>query len=178
MPFLGLIELWSVDASHLQQSMPHAIRAEAALEQLETSSDPNLKILPFVIEGSVESFDPVLKAKKLAETMPRKWCGIYRSFGEGLNPSVTLFFSKVKPIGQILSLDGKLLIDGNAIPFHGNLNAKSNQVELLNIANQRIFGLEPGGTFLGFNGLRKLTWTPPRLNVSGGQINLKPSCND
>ena len=178
MPFLGLLGLLLGDASVLEQAMPPIIASEAPLQELESSSpDATLKVLPFVIEGSVESFDPVKKAQELAQTISRKWCGTYSSFNDGSRINVTLLFSKVKPIGQIVSLDGQLLIDGSEVDLRGNLNAQSNQIELLIISNQRILDIEPGGTFLGLAGLERLLWNSPRLNNPGGYIDLNSKCS-
>ena len=178
MPFLGLFELLIVDASRLEQSMPRGIASEAPLQELESSSDSNLKVLPFVIEGSVENFDPVIKAKELARTLSRKWCGNYSSFNDRSKTNVTLLFSKVEPIGQIISLDGQLLIDRKKLDVRGNLNVKSNQIELLINSNELILNLEPGGTFFGLDGLKRLVWNSTRLNNAGGYIDLEPICSD
>ena len=167
-----------VDASRLEQSMPPGIDSLAPLQELEPSFDSNLKVLPFVIEGSVENFDPVKKAKELARTLSRKWCGTYSSSNDGSKINVTLLLSMVKPIGQIVSLEGQLLIDGNRIDLNGSLNVKSNQVELLIVSNELIFNFEPGGTFVGLDGLRKLIWNSTRLNNPGGYIDLEPICGD
>ena len=178
MPFLGLFELLIVNVSRFEQSMPRGIASEAPLQELESSSDSNLKVLPFVIEGSVENFDPVIKAKELARTLSRKWCGTYSSFNDRSTTNVTLFFSKVEPIGQIVSLDGQLLIDGKKLDVSANLNVKSNQIELLINSNELILNLEPGGTFFGLDGLKRLVWNSTRLNNAGGYIDLEPICSD
>lgn len=33
---------------------------------------------PLVLDGTVQQFDPVLRATDLAASMPRQWCGSYK----------------------------------------------------------------------------------------------------
>ena len=177
MPLLGLLELLIVDASRLEQSMPLDIRSEAPLQQLELPSTPNLEVLPFVIEGSVDTFDPVERAKELAQTISRKWCGTYRSFDNSSNFDVILSFSKIKPIGQMVALHGQLLIDGQKMNVRGNLHAKSNQIELIVDSNYLNSNLSLGGIFVGLDGLKSLIWNSPSLNKPGGSMNLNEACD-
>ena len=178
MPFLGLLELLIVGASIVKQSMPSDIRSEVPLQKLEPFFDQKPEVLPFVIEGSVESLDPIQRAKELALTISRRWCGNYRSFNNNSTNNVTLLFSQIKPIGQIVSFYGQLIIDEEQAKIRGSLNAKSNQVELMVLSNYRMIDLESGGTFVGLYGLKRLLWNSPKLNDLGGIINLNDTCGD
>ena len=175
---LGLLELLIVDASRLEQSMPLDIPSEAPLQQLESPSAPNLEVLPFVLEGSVDTFDSLERAKELARTIPRKWCGTYRSFDDSSNFDVILLLSKVKAIGQIVSLEGQLLIDGKKTNLRGNLNAKSNQVELIVAPRQWGSDLQTGGIFIGLDGMKSLIWNSSSLNKLGGRLNMNEVCDE
>ena len=61
---------------------------------------------------------------------------------------------------------------------HGNLNAKSDQLELIPIGKELIQGLEPGGSFVGFQGAKLLGWKSTNLENSGGKLQLSESCED
>ena len=60
--------------------------------------DSGFKIIPYVLEGQVEDFDPVARAAYLAKTISRSWCGTFRSFEKGSKVGVKITFSKVIPI--------------------------------------------------------------------------------
>ena len=64
---------------------------------------------PYILKGSIESFDPVLRAKELAKTIPRKWCGTFSYFGKDHTYDVVLNFSEAIPIGQIITLKLSLI---------------------------------------------------------------------
>ncbi|WP_320666759.1 hypothetical protein [Prochlorococcus sp. MIT 1307] len=174
MPFFQLLV---ANASVLEQSMPSAIKDEPLIQEMQVAPEPKIEVIPFVIEGSVESFDSIERAKEIAKTLARKWCGTYSSFNDGSKLDLTLFFSQVKPIGQIVVLHGEVLIDGVTTSISGNINARSNQIELILISNQLIAGIEPGGTFLGLDGIKSLAWKPSRLNDSGGRLDFKNTCS-
>jgi len=172
MPFLELFALLIANASRLEQSMPTSVEREVPLEQLQLAPDLDIEVLPFVIEGSVENFDPVENAKELAEKLSRKWCGTYSSFNDGSKFDVTLLLSQVDFIGQIVDVRGEIFIDGLRARVRGNLNAKSNQIELIVISNQLIVDIEPGSVFLGLEGMKSLVNKSSRLNNLGGRLDL------
>jgi hypothetical protein len=57
----------------------------------------------------------------------------------------------------------------------GNINAKSNQLDLLVLGTSLAGALEPGGEFQGQQGLSLSGWIPDRLTSLGGRLQLKPS---
>ena len=176
MPFLGFFGLLIADASLLKQSIPRSVVQEVQLDQLQLAPDTKIEVLPFELEGSVESFDPIVRAKELDKKISRKWCGTYRSFNVGSDLDVTLHLSKVKPIGQIVAFQGDVFVDHIKTKFRGNLNVKSNQAELIFLSNKLISDIEPGGIFLGLEGIKSFAWRPSRLNHPGGQLDFKKSC--
>ena len=118
-----------VNTLFFDQSRPRWISSDASVEQMQLSPEEKIKVLPFVIEGSVETFDPIERANELEKRLPRKWCGTYKSFSYGFNLEVNLFFSQVKAKGQMVVLHGEILIDGIKAKILGNINAKSNHTE-------------------------------------------------
>ena len=131
---------------------------------------------PFELEGLVERFDPVARASSLAISMPREWCGSYTSFTSGNSVDVKLTFASVRPIGQMLDLRGNMQIGTSSTPVQGNLNATSDQVDLLPLAGQLGDELETGGSFLALQGMALSSWQAPRITNRGGSLNLAPSC--
>lgn len=152
------------------------------------NSDPFLPFQPFtgreevLIDqatgaplGPVESFDPVGRAQVLARQLPRRWSGSYQSFGTGAVVPVTLQLSQVQPMGAMVSLRGEMSIAGVRSPVQGNLNAKSDQLALIPLADQLGGGLQAGGEFQGLQGLELSGWNSGRLTDRGGRLALKPS---
>ena len=172
MPFLELFGLLIANALSLEQSIPNAVLEEVPLELLQLAPDTKIEVLPFVLEGSVDNFDPAERAKELEKRISRKWCGTYRSFKTGETLDVTLLLSQVKSIGQIVAIQGDVLIDQMKIKFSGNLNAKSNQTELILLSNKLISDIEPGGIFLGLEGAKNFVLKPSRLNHLGGRLDF------
>lgn len=125
--------------------------------------------------GPVEPFDPVGRAQLLARQLPRRWSGSYQSFGTGAVVPVTLRLSQVKPMGAMVSLRGEMSIAGVMSPVQGNLNAKSDQLALIPLAEQLGGGLQAGGEFQGLQGLELSGWNSGRLTDRGGRLALKPS---
>lgn len=131
--------------------------------------------------GSVgaETFDPEARAQVLATQMARTWSGHYQSFdiGQG-GPSksvpVELRLASVTPMGQMIDLRGELTLGGVTTPVQGNLNAESDQLDLLMLCQCEVAGLEMGGVFTGLEGLQLFGWQPPRLTNPGGRLDLKP----
>lgn len=193
MPFLPIMDVWIADEALKQQVLPPTINNEApielvlpdgldsqgAFEAQDFSLDSVLKIKPFVIEGSVENFDPVGRAIGLAKSFPRKWCGTYSSFDDNSNEiDVLLTFSNPSSTGQIVDLKGEMLIGDISTPIQGYLNAKSDQLELFLLSEKLIYGLEPGGVFVGLHNAKLLGWKPPRLDQPGGRLVLREDCDN
>ena len=138
--------------------------------------DASLLKEPLELEGTVLRFDPIARAANLATSMPREWCGSYMSFTSGNTVDVKLTFAKLQPIGQMVDLRGNMQIGGISTPVQGNLNASSDQMDLLPLASQLTDDLEPGGNYLGLQGMTLSSWQAPRLTNRGGSLSLAPSC--
>jgi len=175
MPLLGLFELLIAHVPPIEQAISPAWTQEAPVVQLPLEQE--IKVVPFFIEGSVDDFDSIERARKLTNSMPRKWCGTYSSFNDGSNVEVTLDLIDVQPIGQIVDIGGEILIGGYRKDFRGNLNAKSNQTQFIIVTNEWIFDIEPGGTFVGLGDAKKFVWNAPRLNNRGGILDLSKACD-
>ena len=104
-------------------------------------------------------------------------CGKYTSFLDNSDTEVNLVFSSVKAIGQVVDLHGEMFLGSLTTSVVGHLNAKSNQFELIPLANNLIAGLEPGGMFVGLQGSTLFGWKPPRLDNPGGRLELRESCD-
>jgi hypothetical protein len=127
------------------------------------------------IGGSVETFDPVGRAELIASRIPRFWRGSYRAFERGASPQpVQLLLDSAVPSGQMVVLRGRMLIAGVETPFQGNINAKSDQLDLLPLASGLGAALEVGGEFQGLQGLSLSGWHAPRLTNPGGRLQLVP----
>jgi hypothetical protein len=74
----------------------------------------------------------------------------------------------------VADLHGELTVGSVAVPVQGNLNAKSDQLDLLVLANNKVAGLEAGGEFQGLEAMALNGWIAPRLTNSGGQLVLNP----
>jgi hypothetical protein len=122
----------------------------------------------------VESYDPVGRAQLIAERIPRTWRGTYRPFGGGASLPAVLQIQRVTPLGQMVDLRGELSLAGQRSPVQGNINAKSNQLDLLVLGNALAAVLEPGGEFQGQQGLSLSGWLPDRLTILGGRLQLSP----
>ena len=153
--------------------VPVEIQAPFASSQSFDSSQP---ILPLAIEGSVESFDPVARASYLASTMPKQWCGNYTAFASNSTVDVELTLASVKSMGQMVDLRGDMRIGSISTPVQGNLNAKSDQLDLLPLSPQLTDDLEIGGRFLGLQGFSLAGWEAPRMTNTGGRLDLSPNC--
>ena len=120
----------------------------------------------------VETFDPVARAAVLATQMPRQWTGTYESFTGAPPLTVQLSISSTLALGQMVDLRGSLTVGGDTIPVQGNLNAKSDQLDLLLLAESSAAGLENGGEFRGLQGLSLTGYRAPRFTNPGGQLVL------
>ena len=87
---------------------------------------------------------------------------------------VTLRLVSVQALGQMVDLHGEMTVGSVVVPVQGNLNAKSDQLDLLVLASNKVAGLEAGGEFQGLEALALNGWIAPRLTNSGGQLVLNP----
>ena len=146
--------------------------------------DPIELAVPLQVEGkTVESFDPIARAADLAATLPREWCGTFEPFDGNPTVDVRLSLVGLKAMGQMVDLRGTMQIGVVSTVVQGNLHAKSDQLDLIPLADPLIAGLEPGGVFLGLQGFSPTSWDAPRLinrsdlSVgSGGRLALS-SCD-
>lgn len=124
--------------------------------------------------GAVETFDPIARAQLLANEIPRRWSGTYQSFDTGEVVPVQLQLASVRPMGQMLDLRGEISIGSVTTPVQGNLNAESDQLDLLLLCDCKgVAGLELGGSFSGLQGLQLSGWQAPRLTNQGGRLDLR-----
>ncbi|MCP9902291.1 hypothetical protein KBZ12_16975 [Cyanobium sp. Cruz CV13-4-11] len=124
--------------------------------------------------GEVETFDPIARARLIAEQMPRRWSGRYQSFSGGPVVPVQLRIDGATPMGQMVDLRGAMAIGGVESAVQGNLNAKSDQLDLLVLGDPLGGALEPGGAFQSVQGLSLSGWRAPRLTTPGGRLQLIP----
>ncbi len=122
----------------------------------------------------IDTFDPVARAALITSQLPRQWNGTYQAFNGGSVLPVTLKLVYVRALGQMVDLHGEMTVGSVAVPVQGNLNAKSDQLDLLVLATNKVAGLEMGGEFQGLESLALNGWIAPRLTNSGGQLVLNP----
>lgn len=122
----------------------------------------------------IEAYDPVGRAQLIATRIPRSWRGTYRPFSSPQALPATLVLDRVTPLGQMVDLRGQLNLAGVISPVQGNINAKSNQLDLLILGNTLGAVLEPGGEFQGQQGLSLSGWLPDRATGLGGRLQLNP----
>ena len=125
-------------------------------------------------QAPVQTFDPILRAGELANQMPRQWSGTYQPFAGGSPVSVQLNLASATALGQMVDVRGEITVGSTTLPVQGNLNAKSDQLELLVLGDVSSAGLENGGAFLGLQGFSLGGWVGPRLTNPGGQLVLNP----
>jgi hypothetical protein len=125
-------------------------------------------------QAPVRTFDPVARAMDLASTMPRQWSGTYQPFASGTPVTVQLDVTAVQAMGQMVDLRGQITVGSTTLPVQGNLNASSDQLDLLVLGDVSSAGLEDGGRFLGLQGFTLSGWSAPRLTNPGGQLVLNP----
>ena len=124
--------------------------------------------------GGAETFDPIARAQLLARDMPLTWRGVYQSFDNSQTVNAELRLASARPMGQMIDLRGELTVGGVTTPVQGNLNAESDQLDLLMLCQCEIAGLELGGMFTGLQGLQLSGWQAPRLTSRGGRLDLRP----
>jgi hypothetical protein len=127
--------------------------------------------------GTVETFDSQGRAEVLAKDLPRTWSGTYRPYGGLESVPVELRLDSLNAMGQMVDLRGQITIAGVTSPIQGNLNAKSDQLDLLLLADTLPPGMEPGGTVMGLEGFKLSAWQPPRLVTLGGRLQLIPQAS-
>lgn len=123
---------------------------------------------------SIRTFDPVARASQLATQLPRQWSGTYQSFTGAAPVSVQLDLASATALGQMIDLRGQITVGSTTLPVQGNLNANSDQLDLLLLGDVSAAGLEDGGLFLGLQGFSLAGWSAPRLTNPGGQLVLNP----
>jgi len=123
----------------------------------------------------VETFDPVARAALLSRQMPRLWSGSYQPFTGQPPLTVQLNLSSAIPLGQMVDVRGTMTVGGTTVPVQGNLNAKSDQLDLLLLEGIAAAGLENGGEFRGLQGLTLSGWRSSRLTHPGGLLVLTAS---
>lgn len=137
--------------------------------------DPAAMMRNLALPIQVETFDPVARARLLADTIPRNWSGTYQAYSDTPEVPVQLSLEQVRPIGQMVDLRGRMTVAGVETPVQGNLNAKSDQLDLLLLAETLGGGLNPGGEFRGLQGLSLSGWNANRLTNPGGRLRLAPA---
>lgn len=120
----------------------------------------------------VEQFDPVGRAAVMATSLPRQWSGLYQPFSGSGQVSVTLKVDSFTALGQMVDVRGSLTVGSVTVPVQGNLNAKSDQLDLLLLGSVPEANLEQGGEFRGLQGFSLSGWRAPRFSNSGGQLTL------
>jgi hypothetical protein len=124
--------------------------------------------------GGAQTFDPIARAQVLAGELPRTWSGVYQSFDNSQTVNAELRLASARPMGQMIDLRGELTVGGITTPVQGNLNAESDQLDLLMLCQCEVAGLELGGVFTGLQGLQLSGWQAPRLTSRGGRLDLRP----
>ena len=160
--------------------------------QVPFQTNPQLPLDPIQLavplernELEVESFDPVARAAELAVSLPRQWCGTFEPFDGSPTVDITLDITQMTAMGQMLDLRGTMTLGSVTTPVRGNLHAKSDQLDLIPLADPLIAGVEPGGVFLGLQMFSPTSWQAPRLiNVAypstgvGGRLAMTASCQE
>ncbi len=124
--------------------------------------------------GPVQTFDPSARAQVIARELPRQWSGTYQAFGGSAPVPVQLTFAAVTPVGAMVTLLGEMTIAGQKTPVQGNLNAQSDQLDLIPLAAKLAGGLNAGGRFQGLQGIALSGWSADRLSDRGGRLALEP----
>jgi hypothetical protein len=124
--------------------------------------------------GPVQTFDPAARAQVIAMELPRQWSGTYQAFGGSAPVPVQLTFAAVTPVGAMVTLRGEMTIAGQKTPVQGNLNAQSDQLDLIPLAAKLGGGLNAGGRFQGLQGIALSGWNADRLTDMGGRLALEP----
>ncbi|MFN7900512.1 MAG: hypothetical protein ACK5N0_12760 [Synechococcaceae cyanobacterium] len=125
--------------------------------------------------GEVATFDPVARAALIASQMPSRWSGDYRPFDNVSQVvPVQLSIASAVPAGQMVVLRGTMQIGEVSTPIQGNLNAKSDQLDMVLIGDRIGGDIEPGAELMGLQGLKLSGLRGPRLVTMGGRLQLAP----
>ena len=79
----------------------------------------------------VQTFDPIKRARQLADTLPRQWQGTLRVAGSSERIPADLELDRLVPLEAMVDVFGQLTIAGQTVPVQGNLNAATEQLSLL-----------------------------------------------
>ncbi len=173
------MDIWLANEPSIQQAIPSTTQYKDFVgDEDDFPLDEIIDIKPFFLEGSVNDFDPAQRAINLAERLPKRLCGSYQSFDNDVKRNVKLIFSKVKPIGQMIELEGEMYFDKYETEFTGILNAKSDQLEIIPLTSLDGIGIHAGGSFIGLQGAKLFTWKSSKLDESGGRLDLKADCRE
>ncbi len=128
----------------------------------------------FGMAATVRQFDPVARAAQLVQELPRIWSGSYTPFGTAQAASARLTLSSLRALGQMVDVRGEITLGSSTIPVQGNLNAASDQLDLLLLGDYPSADLQDGGSFAGLQGFTLSGWSAPRLTNPGGQLVMTP----
>ena len=148
--------------------------------------DPIQLAVPLQLDAvEVDSFDPVARAAELAASLPRQWCGTFEPFDGNPIVEVSLDITQLTAMGQMVDLRGNMILGSVTTHVQGNLHAKSDQLDLIPLADPLIAGLEPGGVFLGLQQFSPTSWQASRLVNSsnpstgvGGRLAMTSICQE
>lgn len=130
---------------------------------------------PLLLESApVETFDPIGRAALIRDGMPRIWSGSYLPFDGSAPQPVELALESLRAAGQMVVMVGEIRLADKVSPVQGNLNAKSDQLDLLVLGDQPGPTLRPGGFFQGVQGMTLSGWNADRLTDMGGRLVLSP----
>ena len=146
--------------------VPFQAPSAGSAQRLDQATDTEM--------GPVQTFDPSARAQVIAREMPRQWSGTYQAFGGSAPVPVQLTFAAVTPVGAMVTLRGEMTIAGQKTPVQGNLNAQSDQLDLIPLAAKLGGGLNAGGRFQGLQGIALSGWSADRLTDMGGKLALEP----
>jgi len=146
--------------------VPFQAPSAGSAQRLDQATDTEM--------GPVQTFDPSARAQVIAREMPRQWSGTYQAFGGSAPVPVQLTFADVIPVGAMVTLRGEMTIAGQKTPVQGNLNAQSDQLDLIPLAAKLGGGLNAGGRFQGLQGIALSGWSADRLTDMGGRLALAP----
>jgi len=146
--------------------VPFKAPSAGSAQRLDQATDTEM--------GPVQTFDPSARAQVIARELPRQWSGTYQAFGGSAPVPVQLTFADVTPVGAMVTLRGEMTIAGQKTPVQGNLNAQSDQLDLIPLAAKLGGGLNAGGRFQGLQGIALSGWSADRLTDMGGRLALAP----
>ena len=126
----------------------------------------------------IELFDPVKRARQLADELPRSWQGTLRVAGSSERMPADLELDRLVPLEAMVDVFGQLTIAGQTVPVQGNLNAATEQLNLLLLGDDLPADLEPGGNFLGLQMFNISMWVGPRLTSRAALLRLAPASDD